>query len=173
MSLCEYTEENGLKTEKEVLTTPQRFLELLLIPAMLLLFGFLAYHQAEDTGFFTDEFGTVEQFCLYGPIFVSLAAPLIRAGSGRRNPARPFEAVTHLFLALGSLWLLIVFPFDFPHLADALPEGIRFILSWVTNDIGKIPLIIQVILEPIMALLTARKYLLTRQRLSLSAPTSL
>ncbi len=152
------------KTDKEVLTTSQRWAELISVVVMLLLFGFFAYHQVAKTGFFTAKFGAVEMFCLYGPILLSLAAPVARALNGRRNPARPLEVATDLFLAIAALWLLMVFPFDFSHLADALPAAIRFVLAWVTNDIGKVVLILQVIVGPISAFLTTRKYLSVRRR---------
>ncbi len=152
------------KQEKEVLSTPQRWLELLLIAAMLLLFGFLVYHQLANTGFFTAKFGSLEMLCLYGPILLSLVAPVARALTGRRNPARPFEVTTGLLLAIGSLWLLVAFPFNFSHLADPLPGPIRFVLSWITDDIGKVPLILQVIIGPLTALATTRKYLAIRGR---------
>ncbi len=152
----------GRKTEKEMLTTGERWAGLSIIAAMLLLWAYFAYHQWTGTGFFTAEFGSLEMLALYGPIVVSFAAPIVRAVTGRRNPARPLDAAMHLSLAVGSLWLLIVFPFEFSHLADALPEGIRFLLAWVTNGIGKIPLILQVILGPISALAALWKYVSVR-----------
>jgi hypothetical protein len=152
------------RTNDEVLATWQRWAELLIVVATLLLFGFFAYHQLTSTGFFTAKFGSLEMFFLYGPILLSLAAPVARAWIGRRNPARPVEAAANLFLGVGSVWLLIVFPFNFSHLADVLPGAIRFVLSWVTNDIGKIPLILQVIVGLISALSTTWKYLSVRRR---------
>ena len=144
--------------ERDILSPLQRWLEAAIVVAMLLLFGFLAYHQWANTGFFTSKFGALEMICLYSPLFLGMAAPLIRFWTGNRQPARPFEAAGSLLLALGSLWLLIVFPFDFTHLADALPVGLRFLLAWVSDDIGKIPLVIQIITGPISALVTARTY---------------
>ena len=152
------------KTDKEVLTTAQRCGELISIIVMLLLFSFFVYHQGAQTGFFTAKFGALEMICLYGPILVSFAAPAVRAVSGRRNPARPFDVATYVFLALAALWLLMVFPFNFSHLADALPGALHFVLAWITNDIGKVCLILQVIIGPISALLTTRKYLSVRRR---------
>jgi hypothetical protein len=131
---------------------------------MLLLFGFLAYHQIANTGFFTAKFGMLEMVCLYGPILLGITAPAVRAWTGYRNPARPFEAAASLFLAVGSLWLVIVFPLNYAHLADALPSTIRFVLAWVTDDIGKAVLVLQVIIGPISALLTIWKYLSIRHR---------
>ena len=152
------------KTEKEILSPAQRWLEVTLVIAMLLLLGFLAYHQWANTGFFTAGFGSLEMFCLYGPIIFGVSAPVVRALTGRRNPARPFDAATSLFLAAGSLWLVIAFPFNFSHLADALPGVIRFVLSWITDGIGKALLILQVILGPISAIPTIWKYLSSSRR---------
>jgi len=154
----------GEKTDKEVLTTGQRWGELISVVAMFLLFGFFAYHQVTNTGFFTAKFGALEMFCLYGPILVSVAAPVVRAVSGRRNPARPFDVATYVFLAMAALWFLMVFPFNFSHLADALPGALHFVLAWITNEIGKVVLILQVIIGPISAILTTRKYLSLRRR---------
>ncbi len=152
------------KTDKEVLTTPQRWGEFISIIVMLLLCGFFVYHQVAHTGFFTAKFGAVEMFCLYVPILLSLAAPVVRAVTGHRNPARPFEVATNVFLAIAALWLLMVFPFNFSHLADALPGAIRFVLAWITNDIGKVVLILQVIVGTIWAFVTTMKYLSVRRR---------
>ncbi len=152
------------KTDKEVLTTGQRLGEIISIIVMLLLGGFFVYHQVANTGFFTAKFGAVEMICLYGPILVSLVAPGVRAVSGRRNPARPFDVAMYVFLAMAALWLLMVFPFNFSHLADALPGAFHFVLAWINNDIGKVCLILQVIIGPISAILTTSKYLSLRRR---------
>jgi len=152
------------KTDNETLTPTQRWTGLLVIVGMLLLAGFFAYHQFTNTGFFTAKFGSLEMLCLYGPILVSFAAPIARAMSGRQNPGRPFDAATNLSLAAGSLWLWIVFPFNFAHLGDVFPNALRFATSWITNDIGKLLLLLQAIIGPITALLTILKYLSIRRQ---------
>lgn len=145
--------------EKEILTPPGRLGELVLVAFMFVLFGFFVYHQTTNTGFFTDKFGTLEMLALYGPILLGMAAPLSRALTGHRNPARPLEALGSLALALGSLWLLVVFPFDYTHLADPLPQGTRFIMSWISDNIGRLFLILQIIIGPIAAVIQMIKYL--------------
>ena len=141
----EMTKERPIeKGEREVLTTPQRIGEGVTIVVLLLMAGFFRLHQSMDTGFFTADFGPTAMLCLYGPIAVALIPPAIRALGGRRNPARLFEAAANLSLALGSLWLLRVFPFDFTHLADVFPAPMRFGLAWMTNDIGRYFMIFQV-----------------------------
>lgn len=158
------------KADNEALSISQRWLEASFDIPMLLLFGFFAYHQLRQTGFFTARFGPVEMICLYGPIVVSLVAPIVRAVAGRRNPARPLDIATYMSLALGSLWLLIVFPFDFSHLADVLPGAIRFVIAWITNDIGRLVLALQVFIGPVSSLLTAWRYLPIRRRTSVTPP---
>ena len=155
-----------MKTDREVLTPSQRWAGLATIVAMLVLLGFFAFHQWANTGFFTAAFGSLEMLALYGPILVSFAAPIARAISGRHNPARPFEAATYVSLALGSLWLAIVFPFNFAHLTDVLPGAIRFVFSWITNDIGRWVLILQVIIGVIFTPLTIFTFFTTRRRAS-------
>lgn len=152
------------KIDEPILTVAQRRSESLVIGAMLFVGGFFAYHQLSNTGLFTAKFGPLEMLALYAPILVSLAAPIVRALSGYRNPARPFDAATNLSLAIGSLWLVIIFPFEFSHLADVLPGAIRFGLSWITNDFGKLVLILQVILGLGTASATVYKYLAVRRR---------
>lgn len=152
------------QTDKETLTPAQRGGEVISVAVMLLVFSFFAAHQVTDTGFFTAKFGAMEMVCLYGPMLCSLAAPTVRAISGRRNPARPFEVVTNLFLALAALWLLVVFPFNFAHLADVLPAGMRFLLAWINNDIGRAVLILQIIVGTIWAVVTIVQFLSVRRR---------
>lgn len=147
-----------MQKKNEILSAIQRLSELLIICAMLFLFAFFAAHQWLNTGFFTQDFGRLEMLALYAPIIIALVAPAIRAFTGRRNPARLFEVATNLALATGSLWLLIVFPLDYTHLADVLPEGLRFLLSWVTDDMGKFVLLLQVIIGPIASIPIIWKY---------------
>jgi hypothetical protein len=102
--------------------------------------------------------------CLYVPIALAISAMLVRVWTGQRQPARPLEVLRNLLLGLGSLWLLTVFPFNFTHLADTLPEAMRFVLGWLTNDMGRILLILQIVIGPITALVTAWQYMTLRHR---------
>ncbi len=122
--------------------------------------GFFVAHQRLQTGFFTDQFGPVEMLCVYGPLILSLAAPLTRMVSGQRNPARPVEVVTHLCAALAGLWLLQVFPFDFTHLADVLPAELQFMLAWMSDGVGKFLLLLQVAVGVLAALFTLVTYVM-------------
>jgi hypothetical protein len=149
-----------LKPDREHLTYAQRFGELVSACVMFLIMGFFVYHQAANTGFFTAAFGPMAMFFFYGPMLFSLAAPITRAVNGQRNPARPLEVVANVFMAAAALWLLTVFPFNFAHFADAFPAEIRVLFAWLNNDIGRIPFILQLIVCPIVALVTAWQFLI-------------
>ncbi len=155
-----------MKSDNEILAPSQRWGGLAAIVAMLVLFAFFALHQQKQTGFFTDQFGFLEMLALYIPILLAFIPPIARAISGRHNPARPFEAAMNIALGIGSLWLAIVFPFNFAHLADTLPSATRFAFSWINNDIGRFVLIAQVILGVIVAPLTLITYFSIRRRAS-------
>ena len=152
------------QTDKEVLTLSQRGGEIMSVAVTLLVFGFFASHQVAHTGFYTARFGAMAMVCVYGPILLSFAAPIVRAVTGRRNPARPFEVVANGFLAIAALWLLLVFPFNFAHLADVLPAAIRFVLAWISNDIGKVVMILQIIVGTSWAAVTLVQYLSVRRQ---------
>jgi hypothetical protein len=127
-------------TEKEAfrdrMRTSERGGELVGVAAIVLVALFFYAHQAWSTGFFTSAFGRTEAFFLYGSIIVGTAGPLSRLVTGRRNISRLPELAASAFWVAGSIWLLAVFPFNFAHLADVLPEPLRFLLGWITNDIA-------------------------------------
>lgn len=156
---------------KEVLTPSQRCGEFISLMAMVLFFAFFVDHQTTQTGFFTARFGVAEMLCVYGPMLLSLMAPIVRVFTGRRNPARPFEVETNGRMALAAIWLLLVFPFNFAHVSDVLPAGIRFLLGWITNDVSKVVLILQLGICPIAAVVSLGKYLSIRQRASSALST--
>ncbi len=37
-----------------------------------------------------------------------------------------------------AAWIFVAFPLNFAHVADVVPTPFQFILSWITNDIGRI-----------------------------------
>lgn len=152
------------KPDKETLTMPERIGEVAVILALLFLLGFFWLHQTASTGFFTPGFGALAMLALYGPIVIALAPPAVRALTGRRNPARPLEAAANASLALGTFWLLITFPLDFSRLGDVLPASLRFLLGWVTDDLGRIPMIFQVVGMPISAVVNLLRYFAVRHQ---------
>lgn len=109
---------------------------------VVLVTAFFYAHQAWSTAFFTASFGSTGAFFLYGSILLAIIGPVTRAITGRRNLARLPESVASVFWIIASLWLLIVFPFDFAHFSDVVPEFLRFTVNWITNDIARVLIVI-------------------------------
>ena len=138
----------------------------LVLAAMLVSSSILVHSESGlvETGFFTTEFGRLEMLALYGPMVINLLPPIVRMLTGRRNPARLFEALTAVCLATGSLWLLTVFPFEFSHLADILPAGLQFTIGWISNGFARVILIFQVVLGPISLIANLAKFVSVRKK---------
>jgi hypothetical protein len=141
----EQAQESQRRKEKERLTPAQRFGEVVSVIILALILSYFWRLWIIDAGFFTSAFGPAERFWFFGPMILSLAAPLVRILLGRRNPARPFEIVTNVLMVIGALWLLRVFPFDFSHLGDALPGNLPALLNWVPNWLGRVGLALQLV----------------------------
>jgi len=127
----------------------------------LVAFFFYA-HQTQTTGFFTPSFGPTEAFALYGSILMGMIGPLVKVATGRRNVARPPEMLASLFWIGSSAWLLIAFPFNFAYFADVVPQFLRFLVSWITNDIARVLLAIGLFGGIISIAVNARLYIKIR-----------
>jgi hypothetical protein len=151
-------------SQREYLSPPQRFGELVSMVFMFLFLAYFVYLQVANTGFYTSAFGPAEMFFVYGPMLLSFVAPLTRALTGRRQAGRPPEILTNLLMTAAAIWLLVVFPFNFAHLADGLPMEFRFLLAWVNDTIGHIVLIVELIVCPLVAIATTWQYIAHRAR---------
>jgi hypothetical protein len=99
--------------------------------------GFYAAHLVWSTGFFTSAFTPIAAI-----FFVSIFWTVVNAGSKAVTPRKDLLALVEfigatLFVGV-TAWLYAVFPFNFSHLADVVPTQLQFLLSWITNDIGRI-----------------------------------
>jgi hypothetical protein len=126
------------EAQRDYLRPSERGGELVGAGAIMLAALFFYAHQAWSTGFFTSSFGPTEAFFLYSQIIAGAMGPICRFATGRRNVSRLPELIASIFWIAGSAWLLIIFPFNFAHFADVVPSFIRFLVSWITNDIARV-----------------------------------
>jgi hypothetical protein len=115
--------------EKDQMNRSERLGEVAVIIALLVMTLFFVYHQILQTGFFTWAFGPSEMVLFYAPVPIGIAASLVREVTGHRNVARPIETANALALIAAGFWLFLVFPFNFSHLADVLPQSLQFLVS--------------------------------------------
>ncbi len=135
---------------------------------VILFYVFYVVPQTSSTGFFTSKFGLAETFLLYVPAVFNVVTTAAKVVVSRKNVLRPFEAFQLGLGAVAGIWLFVVFPFDFSHLTDVLPNFLRFLLLWISNDVAKVLLPIGIILSSAAAVYIATLYVSVRRELSKS-----
>lgn len=71
--------------------------------------------------------------------------------------------ILSISILVAAAWFLSTFPFDFSHLADALPASLRFLVSWIGDGIAKVVMVIaSIFIVPYTTLL----YLAVRRKLT-------
>jgi type IV secretory pathway VirB2 component (pilin) len=123
-------------------------------------------HQSGSTGFFTSEFGTLEMLLFYGSLMYGIVSSVLKGLFGRKNLGRLFDIFQAILFVVATVWLFVVFPFDFAHLADVLPDFLRFLVQWISNDVARVLMVLGIIVSLIMAIYTATFYVLVRKELS-------
>jgi len=120
-------------------------------------------HQMGSTGFFTEEFGTLEMVMLYGSLLFMIISAGLEGILGQRLLSRFWDAFGGLiFATIGAIWLFVVFPFEFTYFANVLPDFLRFLLQWISNDIAKVLLVLVVIVTLGAAIYTPIAYKFVR-----------
>jgi hypothetical protein len=140
-----FTRHAESEAKKDVIKLSARVGELIGIFCILILLIFFITHQTSSTGFFTSKFDNLEQFLFYGSLSFGIISSIGKIIIGRKNTIRPLEAFGAIFSCIALFWLLYIFPFDFSHLADFLPEILQLITMWISNGIVKIFMMIGII----------------------------
>ena len=144
------------EADKEV-SYGDRFTGIVIVLVSVLLIGIFVAHQTGSTGFFTSKFGALEMLMLYGSLVAWIITGSLDGIFGQRLLSRLFDVFGGIvFITISLVWLLVVFPFEFPYFADVLPVFLRFLVQWISNDIargimilGTIVLVIAAVYSPI------------------------
>jgi len=155
---------HGAMEDRDRLNPGQRSGEVFGVIISFLVLLFFVENQVKGTGFFTSRFGPEEQALFYGTWLAGVAVSLARASVGRRNPVRPFDALDGALLVVTSLVFLRVFPFDFAHFPDLLPQAIKPAFFWLTNSVGRVVLVLGAIGGFASMLYNAVVYAVSRSR---------
>jgi len=116
-----------------------------------LIFGFYMAHYAWSTGFFTSAFTPSLAFPFFASVLYVLVNTTFKVATPRKDVVALVEMVGALLFVTVAAWVFIAFPLDFAHVADVIPAPFQFLLSWLTNDIGRI-LVALVLLAGVIAL---------------------
>lgn len=109
----------------------------LVIVSILIMLYFIA-HQLWSTGFFTSNFSPLEVFFLYGSLIFWIITCSLDGIFSQRFLSRLLDAFGGvIFVTISLVWLLMVFPFEFTYFANVLPDFLRFLVQWISNDIAR------------------------------------
>jgi hypothetical protein len=143
--------------------------ELFAIVVVSLVTSYFVASQIDNTGFFTPEFGNFEALLFYLPVPLGIGVCLIRLVTGRRNPARPLDAINAAIIGIACLWFFVAFPFDFAHLGDLLPSQMQFLADWIPSYLARAVLLIGGLGSLFNAVYTPMIYLVVRGEYSRQA----
>ena len=117
------------------------------------LFGlFFIAHQTASSGFFTPKFNIFEMVMLYGIIIYWITTSVLIL-IGQKHPSRDLDTYGGLFFATFAIvWLIVIFPFEFTYFANLLPDFLRFLVQWISNEIALVLLILLSIPHLILAI---------------------
>lgn len=120
---------------------------------------YLATHQLWSTGFFTETYGTIEMIMLYGSWVAWIITSGLEGVLGQRLLSRLFDTFGGIiFIAVATAWLLVAFPFEFTYFADVLPDFLRFLVQWISNDIARVIMVLYTIAMGIAAVYAPISY---------------
>jgi hypothetical protein len=123
-----------------------------MIISVLIMLYFVA-HQLWDTGFFTSNLTTLEVFFLYGSLIFWIITCSLDGIFSKRFLSRLLDTFGGvIFVTISLVWLLIVFPFEFAYFANVLPNFLRFLAQWISNDIARVIMIVGIIVLVIAAI---------------------
>jgi len=116
-------------------------------------------HQVNSTGFFTSKFGAIETVMLYGNLIAWIITGTLEGILAKRLLSRLFDVFGGIiFITISIAWLFMVFPFNFVYFADVLPEFLRFLVQWISNDIARGVMMVAIILMIVAAIYSPIAY---------------
>jgi hypothetical protein len=104
----------------------------------ILVFGFYMAHYAWSTGFFTSGFTPLLATLFFASVLYVLVNITAKAITPRKDVLALVDLIGALLVVTVAAWIFVAFPLNFAHVADVVPTPFQFILSWITNDIGRI-----------------------------------
>jgi hypothetical protein len=104
----------------------------------ILVLGFYMAHYFWSTGFFTGAFTPLLAVVFFAAVLSTIATAAGKALTPRKEIVALVELIGAVLLAVTAYWFFVAFPLDFVHVADVVSVQLQFLLTWMTNEIGRI-----------------------------------
>ena len=145
----------------------ERVFGIAIVVVSVLMILYFVVHQTGSTGFFTTEFGTLEMVMLYGNLTAWIITGALEGVFGRKSLSRDFDAFGGFIIVIvGITWLLVVFPFEFANFANVLPDFLRFLVQWISNEIARVLMVLVLIVTLVMVVYSTILRVFVRKELS-------
>ncbi|MBI0582958.1 MAG: hypothetical protein ISF22_01890 [Methanomassiliicoccus sp.] len=132
---------------------------------ILFIFAVLIDIQMSGVGFFTDEFGPLEQVALYGSLLYGIFPGLIRAITASRNLGRLADIIGSVIFIIAASYLLVVYPFDVTKLVNYLTGPLSGVFFWLTNELARFIMQFAIVVSVFSAIYNTIMYLAVREEL--------
>jgi hypothetical protein len=131
---------------EEKLPLNERIFGFFIVVFCILMIFFFGTHQLNSTGLFTSRFGPSEMIMFYGFWVFWITTASLEALLNKRLLSRIVDTFGGIiFTVIAITWLLVIFPFEFAYLAEVLPDSIRFLVQWISNDIARVIMVLLII----------------------------
>ena len=151
----------------DIIPSRDRVTGISIVVVFSLIVLYFVTHQIWSTGFFTTAFGTVEMIMLYGSLIAWIITGALEGVFGRKSLSRDFDAFGGFIIVIvGITWLLVVFPFEFANFANVLPDFLRFLVQWISNEIARVLMVLVLIVTLVMVVYSTILRVLVRKELS-------
>jgi hypothetical protein len=135
----------------DVILFRDRVIGIFVVVVFSLIVLYFVAHQMWSTGFFTTTFGTLEMLLFYGSWLEWIVVAALE-GFGLKNLSRDIDAFGGLiFVTVGTTWLFLIFPFEFAYFGDVLPDFLRFLVQWISNDVARVLMALGIIVNLVAA----------------------
>ena len=144
---------------EEKLPLNERIFGIFIVVFCILMIVFFGTNQLNSTGLFTSKFGISEMIMFYGFWVFWITTASLEALLSKRLLSRIVDTFGGLiFSVIAITWLLVIFPFEFAYLSEVLPESIRFLVQWISNDIAKVIMVLLIIAHFVAAIYSPFAY---------------
>lgn len=143
--------------------TGERFSSVIFFVVFSIGFWYILTLKNQDSQFFSTAFNDMDAVALYGFWLVWIITAGLEGVLGLRLWSRLFDSFGAILVAaLACLWLFVKFPFDFSFFPELLPANWQWLLSWISNLVGRIILFLSFIFYLAAAVYSPFAYELVR-----------
>jgi len=132
-----FQREAGKEAKKDIMKPSDRFGNLIGIILGIVCLLFFVVHLTSQTGFFTSSFGTASAIIFFAATAWGLTASGLRLVTGRRSPSKLADIIGSFLVMISVIYFLSSWQFDFTHVADPLPDFLKWGLQWMTDEFAR------------------------------------